>query len=129
MVKDAEINAEADKAAKDAVEVRNNADSLVFQTEKTLKDAGDKVSEEDKTAIEKAMEEVKEALKGEDLEAIKAKTEALTQSAHKLAEEMYKQQGGGAEQPHEVDPTAGNNQSEEPKKAKDAEDADFEVVD
>ncbi len=131
MVKDAEINAEADKAAKEKVEVRNNADSLVFQTEKSLKEFGDKISEEDKTAIEKAIEDVKESLKADDSDDIKAKTEALTTAAHKLAEEMYKQEGAGAAGPEEVDPTQGADgaQDSEPKKAKDAEDADFEVVD
>ena len=131
MVKDAEINAEADKAAKEKVEVRNGADSLVFQTEKSLKEYGDKISEEDKKAIEKAIEDVKESLKADESDDIKAKTEALTTAAHKLAEEMYKQEGAGAAGPEEVDPTggAGNPQESEPKKAKDAEDADFEVVD
>ncbi|QEN03613.1 molecular chaperone DnaK [Thiospirochaeta perfilievii] len=131
MVKDAEMNAEADKAAKEKVEIRNNADSLVFQTEKSLKEYGDKISADDKTAIEKAIEDVKEALKGDNLEEIKSKTEALTTAAHKLAEEMYKQEGaGGASEPQEVDPTQGNDSAgNEPKQAKDAEDADFEVVD
>jgi molecular chaperone DnaK len=129
MVKDAEANAEADKAAKEKVEVRNNADSLVFQTEKSLSEYGDKISADDKAAIEKAIEDVKEALKGDDNEAIKAKTETLTTAAHKLAEEMYKQQGAeagaapGAGAGPEAEPQG------EPKKAQDAEDADFEVVD
>lgn len=129
MVKDAEANAEADKAAKEKVEIRNNADSLVFQTEKSLSEYGDKISADDKAAIEKAIEDVKEALKGDDNEAIKAKTETLTTAAHKLAEEMYKQQGAeagaapGAGAGPEAEPQG------EPKKAQDAEDADFEVVD
>jgi len=128
MVKDAEANAEADKALKEKVEIRNNADSLVFQTEKSIKEYGDKLSASDKESIEKAIEAVKEALKGDDTNLIKAKTEALTQAAHKLAEEMYKQQGAaGSQGPQHED--HGNTGNSEPKKAKDAEDADFEVVD
>ncbi|MBN2834978.1 MAG: molecular chaperone DnaK [Candidatus Delongbacteria bacterium] len=124
MVKDAEANAEADKIAKEKVEARNNADSLVFQTEKSLKEYGDKISGDDKAAIEKAIEDVKEALKGDDVAAIKAKTEALTTAAHKLAEEMYKHENAGA-----AGANTGSETTEEPKKAQDAEDADFEVVD
>ncbi len=92
------------------------------------KEYGDKITDEDKSAIEKAIEDVKESLKGTDSEDIKAKTETLTTAAHKLAEEMYKQQGAGAEgaAPGEA---AEAETSNEPKQAKDAEDADFEVVD
>ncbi len=99
MVKDAEANAEADKKKRESVDARNEADSLVYQTEKTLKDLGDKVSASDKEAIEKASNELKEALKGDNVEDIKAKTEALKQASYKIAEEMYKQQaaqGAGA---------------------------------
>ena len=92
MVKDAEANAEADKKKRESVDARNEADSLVYQTEKTLKDMGDKVTAQDKEAIEKASNELKEALKGDNVEDIKKKTEALKQASYKIAEEMYKQQ-------------------------------------
>ncbi|MGL1894544.1 MAG: molecular chaperone DnaK [Spirochaetaceae bacterium] len=128
MVKDAEANAEADKAAKEQVETRNNADSLVFQTEKTLKENADKVSDEDKANIEKAIEDVKEALKADNTDDIKAKTEVLTTAAQKLAEEMYKQEQPGAEA-GQPGAEQGQPSQDEPKKAQDAEDADFEVVD
>ena len=92
MVKDAEANAEADKKKREEVDTRNEADGLVYQTEKTLKDMGDKVSASDKENIEKAINEVKEALKGGDTAVIKQKSEALKQASYKLAEEMYKAQ-------------------------------------
>ncbi|GAN61766.1 molecular chaperone DnaK [Acetobacter indonesiensis] len=90
MVKDAEANAEADKAKREQVEVRNNAESLVHQVEKSLSEAGDKVPAEDKTAAENAIATVKSALEGTDAEAIKSATEALTQAAMKIGEAVYK---------------------------------------
>lgn len=89
MVKDAEANAEADKKAKEAVEVRNNADSLIFQTDKLVKENEESVSEEDKTAITEAQEALKKALEGEDTEDIKQKTEELTNALYKVTEQMY----------------------------------------
>ncbi|MCP1230987.1 molecular chaperone DnaK [Acetobacter indonesiensis] len=90
MVKDAEANAEADKAKREQVEVRNNAESLVHQVEKSLSEAGVKVPAEDKTAAENAIATVKSALEGTDAEAIKSATEALTQAAMKIGEAVYK---------------------------------------
>ena len=78
-VKDAEKFAAEDKKEKERVEIRNNADSLVFQTEKTLKDLGDKVSSEDKGKIDAELSNVKSALAGTDTDAIKAATEQLSQ--------------------------------------------------
>jgi molecular chaperone DnaK len=106
MVKEAEAHAAEDKAERERAEVRNEADSLMYTTEKSLKEFGDKVSASDKANIETAMADLKKAMEGQDLEAIKAKTEALKQASYKLAEEIYKaagaQQGqsggaGGAE--------------------------------
>jgi len=91
MVKDAESNAAEDERKKEDIEVRNNADSLVYSTEKSLNEYGEKVSSEDQDAIQEAIDKLKESLKGENLEAIKAETEALTQASHKLAEAMYAQ--------------------------------------
>lgn len=90
MVKDAEANAEADKAKREQVEVRNNAESLVHQVEKSLSEAGDKVPAADKTAAEDALAETKKALEGTDAEAIKSSTERLTQAAMKIGEAVYK---------------------------------------
>ena len=95
MVKDAEANAEADKKKREEIDTRNEADSLVYQTEKALKDYGDKVSAADKSGIEAAVNDLKEALKGSDIAAIKAKTETLKQASYKIAEEMYKAQNAG----------------------------------
>ena len=92
MVKDAEANKEADKKKRDAVDARNQADSIVFSTEKSLKEHGDKVSAEEKKSIEKGITELKEALKGSDTEDIKKKTQNLVQVSMKLGEAVYKSQ-------------------------------------
>jgi molecular chaperone DnaK len=91
MVKDAEAHAEEDRRKREEADVRNNADSLVYTTEKSLQDLGDQVSPEDRKAIETALEDVREALKGSDNDDIRRKTEILTQASYKLAEHMYAQ--------------------------------------
>jgi len=91
MVKDAESHAEEDRRKREEADVRNNADSLVYTTEKSLGEMGDQVSPEDRGAIEKALEDVKEALKGSDIDDIRRKTEILMQASYKLAEHMYAQ--------------------------------------
>ena len=92
MVKDAEANAAEDKKRREAVDAKNHADSLVHSTEKALAEHGSKVEESERRAIEDAVSDLKEALKGEDAEAIKAKTNTLAQASMKLGEAMYKQQ-------------------------------------
>lgn len=92
MVKEAEANAQADKKQREAIDVKNEADTLVYSTEKSLKELGDKVSAQDKETIEKATAELKTALEGNNTEDIKAKTEALKNASYKIAEEVYKQQ-------------------------------------
>ena len=92
MVKDAEANAEADKKRREAVTAKNEADGLVHSTEKALAEHGSKVAESERRAIEDAVSDLKEALKGDDAEAIKAKTNTLAQASMKLGEAMYKQQ-------------------------------------
>lgn len=131
MVKDAEMNAEADKAIKEKAEVMNEADNLLYSTEKSLKDFGDKVSAEDKSNIESSLEALKEVIKTDDLEAIKAKVEELKQASYKLAEEMYKSQAAEQGQPGpDMGGEAPGVDPSEPKPAEtDAEDADYEVVD
>ncbi len=92
MVKDAEMHAADDKARKEAVETRNQADSLIYTTEKNLAEYGDKVSEEDRAGIEDAIAALRTAMEGEDVEDIGAKSETLAQAAMKLGEAMYKAQ-------------------------------------
>ena len=108
MIKDAEMNAEADKKRKEEVDIRNNGDAMVFQVEKTLKDMGDKVDAAEVADINKAKDELKAALEGNDTAEIKAKTEALQEVLYKMTEKMYaaaQQAQGGAEgqqqAPHE----------------------------
>jgi len=95
MVKQAEQFADADKKRKELAEVRNQADQLVYATEKSLKELGDKVSQSDRLAIEQASRDLKDAIKSDDAERIKKGTEALMQASHKLAEEVYKKSQGG----------------------------------
>ncbi|WP_315702229.1 MULTISPECIES: molecular chaperone DnaK [unclassified Bradyrhizobium] len=92
MVKDAEANAAADKKRREAVDAKNHADALVHSTEKALAEHGSKVADSERRAIEDAVSDLKEALKGDDAEAIKAKTNTLAQASMKLGEAMYKQQ-------------------------------------
>jgi molecular chaperone DnaK len=91
MVKDAETHASEDKARKEGIEAKNHADSLIYSTEKSLKEYSDKISDTDKSSIEEAITVLKESLEKEDVEDIKAKTEALSNAAMKLGEAMYQQ--------------------------------------
>ena len=99
MVKDAEANAEADKQRKELVEAKNQGEALIHSAEKNIEEHKDKVSDEDKSAIEAAIAELRTALEGEDVEDIKAKTEALAQASMKLGEAIYKeaQEAGGGD--------------------------------
>ena len=125
MQKDAEANAEADKTRRQAVDKRNEADQLVYATEKSLAEHGDKLSEEDRKPVEAALEETKKALEGEDVDAIAAAVTQLQESSHKLAEAVYADvEKQAAEQGA---PEAGG----QPDSAADDDgvvDADFEVV-
>ena len=98
MVKDAEAHADEDKKQREAVDVKNEADSLIYATEKTLKDLGDKVDGAEKQKVEDAVAELKKAVEGGNTEEIKSKTEALKQASYKIAEEVYKQQGASGAQ-------------------------------
>jgi len=91
MMKDAEAHAQEDHRRREEADVRNNADSLVYTTEKSLRDLGEQVSTDDRKAIETALADVKEALKGSDIDDIRRKTEILMQASYKLAEHMYAQ--------------------------------------
>ena len=102
-IKDAEKFAEEDKKQKDAIDTKNKADSLVFQSEKTLGEVGDKVSDADKEPVKAAIEELKTAISGGNTDDIKAKTEALEKAFYALSEKLYAQQGGA----QGFDPNAG----------------------
>jgi len=127
LVKDAEVHAEDDKKKKELVEARNSADSLVYSTEKSIKELGEKVDSETKGKIEEASSALKKAMEGEDTEEIKRLSEELTQVSHKLAEAMYQQasadnQQAGADAGPEGDQAGGATPEE------DVVDADFEEV-
>jgi len=130
MVKQAEEFAEQDKKKREEIEIKNQADTLAYSVERSLKDFGDKVSQEDRLNIERKLTDLKEALKGSDAEKIKKSMEELGQASHKLAEEVYKQ--AQAKQGQKGQPEAGDagaagpgasaaDSAEEPKK-KDGED-------
>ena len=122
MVQDAEAHAEEDKKRRELIEVRNAADSLIYTTEKNIGEYGDKIPEEDKTAIETDLAALKEAMEADDVEAIKEKTGTLTQSSMKLGEAMYKaSQEGGDAGPMPDDQAAAPDDG--------VVDADFEEVD
>ena len=122
MVKDAEANKEEDKKKREAVDARNQADTLVHSTEKNLKEHGSKVSEADKKAIETATADLRNALKGTDVEAIKKKTQDLVQASMKLGEAIYKSQQSAKPAENAKD------QKQEGKKDDNVVDADFEEV-
>ena len=129
MVKDAEANAETDKKKREEVDVKNQADSLVFQVEKNLKEHGDKISSEDKSKIETDLNDLKEAVEKNDLDLIKTKTQELTQSSMKMGEAMYKdQQANGAPGAESGDQPQPDDKADAPKDD-DVIDADFEEVD
>ncbi|MDA9598825.1 molecular chaperone DnaK [Candidatus Pelagibacter sp.] len=123
MVKDAEANKEGDKKKRESIDARNQADTLVHSTEKNLKEHGTKVSDAEKKAIEDASSALKEALKSEDTEDIKKKTETLVQASMKLGEAIYKSQ-------QSAKPETGKDDggSDKDKKDENVVDADFEEV-
>jgi molecular chaperone DnaK len=123
MVKDAEANKETDKKKRESVDVRNQADTLIHSTEKNLKEHGSKISDADKKAIEDGSSALKEALKGEDTEDIKKKTETLVQASMKLGEAIYKSQ-----QSTKPDSAKDEGKDEKEKKDDNVVDADFEEV-
>ena len=132
MVQDAESNAEKDKAKRESVEKRNNAESLIHATEKSMEELGGKVSDEDKTATESAISELKAALEGDDVADIAAKTEALQQASMKIGEALYRaQQEGDAEGADPAAASASADDADESASSNDDDvlDADFTVDD
>ncbi len=137
-VKEAEKFAAEDKKRKEEIEVRNNADSMVYQSEKTIKDLGDKLGSDDKAKIEKEIGNVKEALKGADTERIKSASEALTQAFYEISSKIYQQNPGAQGGPNPgagfgggPNPGAGFGGGENPGGAGQGNvyDADYKVVD
>jgi len=123
MVKDAEANKESDKKKRESVDVRNQADTLIHSTDKNLKEHGSKISDAEKKSIEDASITLKEALKGDNIDDIKKKTESLVQSSMKLGEAIYKSQ-------QSAKPESNKDAGEDEKGKKDDNvvDADFEEV-
>ncbi|MGM0552852.1 MAG: molecular chaperone DnaK [Pseudomonadota bacterium] len=122
MVKDAEAHAEEDKKFQKLVQARNQADALVHSAEKSLKDLGDQVSDDERSAIESALAEVKSAMEGEDADAIEQASQKLAEASGKLAEKAYAQDAAGAGEP-------GGEQAEGGQQTDDVVDAEFEEVD
>jgi molecular chaperone DnaK len=138
MVKDAEVHAEEDKQEREKAEARNEADNLIYATEKSLNDYGEKITEEERSKIQEAIEDLRKAMATDDSTAIKEKTETLKQASYKLAEEVYKstqsqsaeagasagdsETGGAADEGGESASTGGESKDN-------VEDVDYEVVD
>ncbi|WP_274363235.1 molecular chaperone DnaK [Paenibacillus thermotolerans] len=129
MVKDAEKNAEEDRKRKELVEVRNNADQLVYTVDKTLKDLGDKVDAGEKAKAEEAKEAVKKALEGNDLETIKKATEELTNIVQQLSVKLYEQASAAGAQGADAGAGAAGGDAGAGAKKDNVVDADYEVVD
>jgi molecular chaperone DnaK len=136
MVRDAEANAEEDRKTRERAEARNEADNLIYATEKSLKDYGDKVSADDRTKIESAISDLRGVLDSEDTEAVKEKSEALKQASYRLAEEVYKTAGQAQQGPEAGGPAGGAGEgasADENSSSKgsgdNVEDVDYEVVD
>jgi len=129
MINDAEQFADEDKAKRESIEVKNQAETLIYSTEKSISDLGDKLPEEDKTKIEACSEQLKKSMETDDMEAIKSDLEALTQASHKMAELLYsqqaEQQGDGS---GEGSADAPGNDEKSGKDDDDIVDADFEEV-
>ncbi len=134
MVKEAESNAESDRKSRESVEVRNEADSLVYSSEKLLRENAETINESEKSAAESAITELKSAIESGEVESIRAKMEALNQAMHPIAERIYSAQaqqqagGEGGESPGQDQESADSN-GQGGQARSDAEDVDYEVVD
>lgn len=129
-VKDAEAHSEEDKKRREIVEIKNQADSLIYGTEKNLQENGDKIADEEKTKIQDAVTAMKTAMEGEDIEAMNAAMQALQTASHKLAEEMYKSASAeGTASPGDNDASGDSNESNASGDEEKVVDAEFEEVD
>jgi molecular chaperone DnaK len=117
MVRDAEAHAAEDQRLREQAEVRNRAEQLIYQTEKTMQDLGDKVPSEDKLKVENALNDLREAVKSDDSQRISTATDALLQASYKLSELLYQktseqqQPAGGTDQQTEAQPQGGDDES------------------
>ena len=127
LVRDAQTHTEEDKKRRKAAEAKNQADTLLYQTEKNLKEHGDKISAEDRTKIEEAVTALKKAMEGNDPDAIESATQSLTTASHKLAEEMYKKASASSATGAET--AAGGESQNGAKTDEKVVDAEFEEVD
>ncbi len=125
LIKDAEMHADEDKKKRELIDARNMADSMIYTTEKSIKEAGDKVDEATKGNINQAIENLKKVMEGDDTEEIKRLTDELTQASHKLAEAMYAQ---ASQQQAQAEGTTGAESAAGAEKDEDVVDADFEEV-
>ena len=128
-VREAEQFAAEDKKQREAADIRNQADQMVFQTEKTLEDMGDKIPASDRNSVESALNHLKETQKGSDVEAIKAATEELTKAFYAVSEKLYQQNGGQAGPGPDMGGANFGGQAGGSGAGPDAVDADYEVVD
>ncbi|MBU4258789.1 MAG: molecular chaperone DnaK [Proteobacteria bacterium] len=128
LVKDAELHAEDDKKKRSLVEARNNADALIYSTERSIKDLGDKVDSATKSKVEDAISQLKKAMEGNDEAEIKRLSDELTQSSHKLAEAMYQQASRAAEQQAGAGAESAQQAGASSSTDEDVVDADFEEV-
>ena len=118
-VKEAEMHAEEDKKKKETIEIRNNGDSLVYQTEKTLKDLEGKISDDEKTKVNEKLDALKKSLEKEDTDDIKTKTDELQEEFHKISEKLYEQEN----------PQGQPGEGQQGQEDEDVVDADYEIVD
>ena len=128
-VKEAEMNAEADKKKQEEIEVRNNADALIYTSEKTLEEVGDKVSEDEKSNVEKLVGELRELIAGDDIEAIKSKTEELEKVIQEIGAKIYQQAQAEAQAQQAAGQDANAGTQDAPSDDDDTIDADYKVKD
>ena len=128
LVRDAQAHTDDDKKRRKLAEAKNQADSLIYGTEKNLTEHGDKIGEDDKTKITEAIAALRKAMEGTDAEAIESATQTLTTSSHKLAEEMYKKASASASAGPGDGASSDGGGSQQPKDEK-VVDAEFEEVD
>jgi molecular chaperone DnaK len=128
-IKEAEMNAEADKKKQEEIEVRNNADALIYTSEKTLEEVGDKVSEDEKSNVEKLVGELRELIAGDDIEAIKSKTEELEKVIQEIGAKIYQQAQAEAQAQQAAGQDANAGAQDAPSDDDDTIDADYKVKD
>jgi molecular chaperone DnaK len=127
LIKDAEVHADDDRKKRELVDARNHADALIYSTEKSIKDLGDKVDPATKSNVEQAIEKLRKAMEGDNKDEIRRLSEELTSASHKLAEAMY-QQASQTDSQKDAGGGADGSQGRSAKPEEDVVDADFEEV-